>query len=99
MVIRDDEPSRKQLNELSRNCFKNFKQYNRWCGIEVLGVLPTAKMMPSVRSLPALAMAEIQRLVWLFTTNPISPIAERVREVEEGMKALAEEFGFESRDT
>jgi hypothetical protein len=26
-------------------------------------------------------------------------IAERVREVEEGMKALAEEFGFEARDT
>jgi hypothetical protein len=96
VVIRDDEPSREELNELSRNCFKNFKQYNRWRGIEVLEVLPTAKMMPSVRSLPALPTGEIQRLVWLFTTNPISPIADRVREVDEGMKALAAELGFES---
>jgi hypothetical protein len=54
--------------------------------------------MPSVRSLPALPVAEIQRLVWLFTPHPISPLAERVREVDEGMKTLAEELGIEPRE-
>jgi hypothetical protein len=85
-------------DELSQNCLKNFKQYNRWRGIEVLEVLPTAKAMPSVRSLPALPIPEVQRLVWLFTPNPISPISGAVREANEGMKELAEQLGFEWRD-
>lgn len=95
LVIRDDEPSLNHFNELSRNCLKNFKQYNRWRGIKVLEVLPTAKDMPSVRSLPALPTPEVQRLVWLFTPNPVSPIADRVREANEGMKQLAEQLGIE----
>lgn len=96
VVIRDGAPSQvDQLNELSRNCLKNFKQYNRWRRIEVLEVPPSAKEMPSVSSLPALPTPEVQRLVWLFTPNPVSPIADRVREANEGLKQLAQELGFE----
>jgi hypothetical protein len=95
VVIGNDELSQNHFNELSRNCLKNFKQYNRWRGIKVLEVLPTANEMPSVRSLPALPTPEVQQLVWLFTPNPISPIADRVRKVNEGIKQLAKQLGFE----
>ncbi|ORB16872.1 hypothetical protein BST37_05610 [Mycobacterium noviomagense] len=94
VVTGDDELSQ-LLNESSHGCLKNFKQYNRWRGIEVLEVLPTAKEMPSVRSLPALPIHEVQRLVWLFTTHPISPIAKEVREAYEGMKGILEDAGFQ----
>jgi hypothetical protein len=95
VVIRD-EPSQNPLNELSRNCLKNFKQYNRWGGIKVLEVLPTAKEMPSVRLLPVLSTPEVQRLVWLFTPHPISPIADRVRKANEQAKELGKQLGFEA---
>jgi hypothetical protein len=86
VVVGNDELSQNYLNEVSQNCLKHFKHYNRWRGIEVLEVLPTAKEMPRVRSLPALPVAEVQRLVWLFTANPISPLARAVREANEGWK-------------
>lgn len=100
VVVRHDyEPPFSEFNELSRNCLKNFKQYNRWRGIEVLEVLPGAKQMPSVRSLPALPTPEVQRLVWLFTPHPISPIASHVREANDGMRQLAEELGLQLLDS
>ena len=99
VVIRDyDGPPLSEFNELSRNCLKNFKQYNRWGGIEVLEVLPGASQMPSVRPLPALPTPEVQRLVWLFTPHPISPIAQHVREAHEGMRDLARDLGLDFLD-
>lgn len=98
LAIRDDELARNHFNEISRNCLKNFKQYNRWRRIEVLEVLPTAKEMPRVTSLPALPTPEVQRLVWLFTTHPVSPIADDVRKANEEARQLAEELGLEVRD-
>lgn len=99
VVLRDDQsPDPLNLNEISRNCLKNFKQYNRLRGIEVREVLPTASEMPSVTSLPALPASEVQRLVWLFTPNPVSPIADRVRKAYEEAIKLAQELGIEVRE-
>jgi hypothetical protein len=97
VVIHDDE-AHNELSQLSRNCLKNFKQYNRWQAIKVLEILPTAKEMPSALQLPALPTAEVQRLVWLFTPNPVSPIATDVRRAYDAARQLAEENGIEWRE-
>jgi hypothetical protein len=41
---------------------------------------------------------EVQRLVWLFTPHPISPIAHHRREANEGMRQLAQDLGWEFLD-
>ena len=82
-------------DEISKNCFRNFKQYNRQRGIVVREVLPTAEEMPSVRGLPEFPIHEVERVVWLFTPHPRSPIADAVREANKATKALADHLGIE----
>jgi hypothetical protein len=85
-------------DEISTNCFRNFKQYNRLRGIVLLEVLPTATDMPSVKALPEYPIDELERLVWLFTPHPRSPIANAVRDANEFAHDLAKELGIEWRE-
>jgi hypothetical protein len=73
--------------------FKLFKQYNRTQWVQVLEVLPNAKAMPSVRNAPALPRHEVQRLVWFYTPNSVSPIAESVHALEYGWREAATDAG------
>lgn len=82
---------------ISTNCFRNFKQYNRQRGIVLREVLPTATEMPSLKTLPEYPVHELERLAFLFTPDPRSPIAEAVREAIEGTRELANELGVELR--
>ncbi|OBB21074.1 hypothetical protein A5761_02900 [Mycolicibacterium setense] len=80
-------------DEISTNCFKNFRQYNGVRRGAVREVKPSsATEMPTVRLLPALSQDQIQELVWLFTPHPSSPFAKEVRTANEWLKTLP---GFE----
>ncbi len=78
--------------------YRNLKGYNRSRGLEVMEILPTAKGMPSVRDLPALPVAELLRLVWFFTPNPLSPMSDIMRDAWDSVKEIAEQLGNEWRD-
>lgn len=54
-------------------------------------VLPQAKEIPSVRTLPALSMAQLQELIWLFTPNPVPPILNEVRAANDFVFELEED--------
>ncbi len=83
---------------ISSNCSRNFKLYNRQRGIVLREVLLTATEMPSVKALPEYPIHELERLVWLFTPHPRSPIADAVREAIDDTRELAKELGIELRE-
>lgn len=85
-------------DEISTNCFKNFRQYNRVRGGVVREVKPSDVEMPTVRTLPELGQNEIQELVWLYTPHPSSPFAEEVRQANADFRALAKKLGIEWHD-
>ncbi|BBZ34121.1 hypothetical protein [Mycolicibacterium confluentis] len=82
-------------DEVSTNCFKNFRQYNRVRGGVVREVRASDSEMPTVRLLPPLSEEQIQELVWLFTPHPVSPIADDVRSANEWVFEFMEEQGME----
>lgn len=85
-------------NEWSGNCLRNFKAYNRTRGVLVREVLPNAPTMPSVSQLPPLPMSELLRLVWFFTPNPASPIANDIRATTEAIQETFDQVGAEWYD-
>ena len=82
-------------DEISTNCFLNFRQYNGVRRGVVREVKPTATEMPTVRLVNVLSENEIQELVWLYTPHPSSPFADEVRQANEGTRELAEHLGVE----
>lgn len=74
--------------------FKLFKGYNRHRNYQMLEVLPGASGMPSVRNVPGLLRDELVRLVWFFTPNEASPIADSVRGLEQGWRQAVKEMGL-----
>jgi hypothetical protein len=85
-------------DDISINCFLNFRQYNGIRRGVVREVKPNATEMPTVRLLPALPEPAIQELVWLYTPHPVSPIADAVREANEYARELAKKIGIEWND-
>lgn len=80
-------------NDWSKNCLRNFKSYNRSRGIQMVEVLPTAQSIPSVNQLPPLLVPDLLRLIWFFTPNPVSPIADAVRATWADIKETFEQVG------
>ena len=83
-------------HEAPRNGLKNFKRYNRLCGIAVLEVLPEAAEMPSIRGLPMISGMlpdDVKTFFLFFTPNSSSPIADEVREANEQLSQQAKRLG------
>lgn len=49
---------------------------------------------PELAVLPELTPVKWESLVWYFSTNPLSPIASKVSELNEGFRAILEERGM-----
>nr|WP_090276833.1 hypothetical protein [Mycolicibacterium komanii] len=86
-------------DEISTNCFKNFRQYNGVRRGVVREVRSSDTEMPTVRLLPALPEPAIQELVWLYTPHPVSPFADEVRQATVYARELAKELGIEWRES
>lgn len=84
-------------DEISKNCFLNFRQYNGVRRGVVREVKSTDTEMPTVRLVKALRENEIQELVWLYTPHPVSPFADEVRNANEMTRELANRLGIEWR--
>ncbi|UMB71762.1 hypothetical protein [Mycobacterium paraterrae] len=84
--------------DLAPTWFKMFKRANLEHGILVAEVLPTAKRLPSLETLPELLLNQVESLTWFYSTNPASPIHEWVRRVESGFRQAAEDAGVPVRE-
>ncbi len=85
-------------SETGVNFFKMFKISNRTEGILLAEVSPSAQVLPSLSMLPELSPIKWDSIVWYFSPNPLSPISEGVRELEQGFRSLITETGEEFRE-
>ncbi|MGP4054176.1 hypothetical protein ACTWP6_05025 [Mycobacterium sp. 4D054] len=85
-------------SETGTGYFKMFKHSIRWEGGLMAEVLPTASRLPALALLPELTPIKWDSLVWYFSPNPLSPIAEMIREAIQGYQNVLEQHGQTIRD-
>jgi hypothetical protein len=81
--------------ETGKELFKAFKYHNRSEGILMAEVSPTAKRIPDLAQLPELTPIKWESIVWYYSTNPLSPIAEGIGEMEDSFRDVLEQHGRE----
>ena len=80
-------------SESGKSSLGLFRMFNRNHGIIFTEVRRNAKRFPSLELLPAISLADLERIAWFMSPMPISPIGEGLRKFEEDTRQMMDELG------
>lgn len=81
-------------DEIPANLFSMFRQSNFGASMTLAEIKLNAPRMPSVALLPKMDARMYSSWAWYFSTNRLSPIADTIRGLEDGVRLAAKQFGI-----